>query len=1302
MQKVSKVLFVGMNSDDSINGVPPGDYTDARNLISANGGVSDNPLRENVRGTLLRTNADLPDGDNTCIGTFEDRQSNRLIYFLYNSDSNHSIWYFNPETNTHVLVMESEYLGFDINYKITGVGVINDILSYTDSRSPKSFNIQKAIDGYYDTASEDLIQQITLDRVSPMLPPTAVKDADGDVISNNISSDGWQFATRYIYNDNEASLFSPLSKLVLPEVYPTNTDSDNFIVVTQAVQDSIKDVIKRIQFAFVKNGNGEYRIFKDIPAAGLDEYVVNFYNTESALTVEAQATQTINSTPMSANNLALFKERIFTTLDSYDYQDVGSFNLSLEELETSTSVDQIHLPGTSYTYGVVCFDEFGKTNGVISPVSISFSNITAQSNVTVDPVSGMHKNITWTISGTPPSWGKYFSIVRKLNNTISTSCVIPVQALFYKRDSDGSDRDASSEVYDNGQIFHENHQNSWTDNLYLRIPDNTPIAIDSTYKVRILEAKGQTRDAEAILSVKGGNKLVTGNFGITSWSGKSLIFLVRLEKYREEPTELFYEVGQTYTITDSEFDTVTGSVYGDYRRITQVTYGQAFNFNKMNAGDDLYEEHPADILTSDLYWETTVYSQSPTTASASIDTTETSVEREKSRGGLFKKIAGAALSIGGLATGGVVGGVIGGALGGALSGGQSSGPKVTTISDVKRVFALDYTKIISDNGRAFVEVNNKIISREPTTVAYSEKFIPNSKVNGLNLFIDGNNYALSPVRTPIQKLQPVDEVILAIHEKNATSLYIGQSFINNPGGGESLAKTTTVIGDDRHLSGGFGTLHPESVVGHDGKAYWFDAYSGEPLRYNNGLTPIGSVYKMRKYFKEKGDGLVNGYGNVYGGYDPYMDMVYFTFSGGADVIEAGLSSAFEEANFINNAFSSTLDPWLQLDPGTGGASWDYNFAAGLDAARVQPTAFTATDIIYQAISVSGAITVTGSAFNLNTSDVDLEIVFLNNTTIVDTEVITAIGGFFTFSHSTTVPLTTNGIGFRFNNNVANPGGNKRIFSVNVNGTSSTTINIDNSLYQDGDTLRVRFKIDGEVDGAISVIEVENDSQILYNSDLAAGEYAYADFVYNSDDEIIFRKTGSGNATVVADILLLNDEKETIGFIDRQGYERWVCKFDFTPEYYGKINNRLFSFVDGQLWEHNASDTYNNFYGQQYESSITSVFNGLSSKYPADKILRNVSVESNEAWSFDCENPKGQQTDLTASKFVQKESTWYADVLRDRNTNPLLLKVGQVALRSGKEMIDKAFTITIENDSTDLVKLDAINIGFLPFPGQRIN
>ncbi len=67
--------------------------------------------------------------------------------------------------------------------------------------------------------------------------------------------------------------------------------------------------------------------------------------------------------------------------------------------------------------------------------------------------------------------------------------------------------------------------------------------------------------------------------------------------------------------------------------------------------------------------------------------------------------------------------------------------------------------------------------------------------------------------------------------------------------------------------------------------------------------------------------------------------------------------------------------------------------------------------------------------------------------------------------------------------------------------------------------------------------------------------------------------------------------DTIAF--NEDGNRWTSRFSFIPERYGWIKNTMYTFLNGELWEHNSSQPgalYNNFYGQQYGASVTVVFN----------------------------------------------------------------------------------------------------------------
>jgi hypothetical protein len=59
-----------------------------------------------------------------------------------------------------------------------------------------------------------------------------------------------------------------------------------------------------------------------------------------------------------------------------------------------------------------------------------------------------------------------------------------------------------------------------------------------------------------------------------------------------------------------------------------------------------------------------------------------------------------------------------------------------------------------------------------------------------------------------------------------------------------------------------------------------------------------------------------------------------------------------------------------------------------------------------------------------------------------------------------------------------------------------------------------------------------------------------------------------------------------------------------------LGTLLISFKDGDLWTHD-SDTYNNFFGVQYESNVTPVFNDKSD---IKKTYNGIGYHSNKVWA----------------------------------------------------------------------------------------
>ena len=51
---------------------------------------------------------------------------------------------------------------------------------------------------------------------------------------------------------------------------------------------------------------------------------------------------------------------------------------------------------------------------------------------------------------------------------------------------------------------------------------------------------------------------------------------------------------------------------------------------------------------------------------------------------------------------------------------------------------------------------------------------------------------------------------------------------------------------------------------------------------------------------------------------------------------------------------------------------------------------------------------------------------------------------------------------------------------------------------------------------------------------------------------------------------------------------WPSFYSFIPEYVQGMNNYLYTFKNGQLYRHNTNETRNNFYGQQFNTTIKCV------------------------------------------------------------------------------------------------------------------
>lgn len=117
----------------------------------------------------------------------------------------------------------------------------------------------------------------------------------------------------------------------------------------------------------------------------------------------------------------------------------------------------------------------------------------------------------------------------------------------------------------------------------------------------------------------------------------------------------------------------------------------------------------------------------------------------------------------------------------------------------------------------------------------------------------------------------------------------------------------------------------------------------------------------------------------------------------------------------------------------------------------------------------------------------------------------------------------------------------------------------------------------------------------------------------------------------------------------EGVKGWTSFYSYSPEQMIGMNNRFYSFNNGNLWVHNSDNVNrNNFYGSQYSSSITGVIN----ENPHDvKTFKTFVLEGTSPWDSSFETDLGTGF-VDASWYSLKEGDYFAHIRRVANQTDL--------------------------------------------------
>jgi len=104
---------------------------------------------------------------------------------------------------------------------------------------------------------------------------------------------------------------------------------------------------------------------------------------------------------------------------------------------------------------------------------------------------------------------------------------------------------------------------------------------------------------------------------------------------------------------------------------------------------------------------------------------------------------------------------------------------------------------------------------------------------------------------------------------------------------------------------------------------------------------------------------------------------------------------------------------------------------------------------------------------------------------------------------------------------------------------------------------------------------------------------------------------------------------------------WTSFFSFIPEMMVGMNSYFYTFKGGDLYRHNSNELRNNFYGVQYNSKVTSVFNTEPNTV---KNFKTISLNSDDAW--ECKIITDLATGFVdKSYFSLKEGDYFAHIRR---------------------------------------------------------
>ncbi len=410
-------------------------------------------------------------------------------------------------------------------------------------------------------------------------------DADTGAEIKEISvvvQNGVEYRGKTFRNTNTAAF-----TVGVDDIFFGPTVGPNAIDVTIGADENTPATVIAVESIVRINGSNEYIVYR-IEKTPLASTTHRFYNDSFLYTIpDTQSTRWNDSVPITTQALRVFENRIFCLNNTEGY------NFSTTEVITVTINEQSHVVGKyprahpkmggRYSVGIVYFDGYGRISGVQSVLTFevptyrgSTGLITGYPSVTID-LTGI-TNI--------PTWATHYSVVA--TNELDRSFFLQHEVTdfyYYTRDFEGTDTYSKSYTtsvtglaIDIQGLVKENLGYTWT----------------AGDRIKLFSA-GDRRDIVVDLKILGqdGNFLFVEPsplFGLNT--GGSTGSHYEIYTPTQQGSELFYEIGNRYEITDpgvsATLSTTSLFFLGDVVSMTRRTFTQTGGYSDTDPTTNAY------------------------------------------------------------------------------------------------------------------------------------------------------------------------------------------------------------------------------------------------------------------------------------------------------------------------------------------------------------------------------------------------------------------------------------------------------------------------------------------------------------------------------------------------------------------------------------------------------------------------------------------------------------------------------------------------------------------------------------------